>query len=40
METVISGKYITIVAKFNKTNFILTSYITDKIKTGNKIYEK
>ena len=34
------GKYITVVAKFNKTNFILTSYITDKIKTGDKIYEK
>lgn len=34
------GKYLTVVVKINKRNFILTSYLTDKIITGIKSYEK
>ncbi len=33
------GKYISVVFKINTRNFILTVYITDKIKAGEK-YEK
>ena len=38
-DKVLNGKYIVVVTKINKRNFILTSYLTDKIKTGKK-YEK
>lgn len=31
-----SGIYITVVAKFNDRNFILTAHMTDKIKMGEK----
>jgi len=34
------GKYLTVVVKIDKRSFILTSYLTDKIITGEKIYEK
>ena len=34
------GKYLAVVVKINKRNFILTSYLTDKTITGKKIYEK
>lgn len=34
------GKYLTVVVKADKRNFILTSYLTDKIITGTKIYGK
>jgi hypothetical protein len=34
------GKYLAVVVKVNKRNFILTNYLTDKIITGEKIYEK
>jgi len=33
-------KYLAVVVKIDKRNFILTCYLTDKIKTGEKIYEK
>lgn len=33
-------KYLVVVVKINERNFILTYYFTDKIKTGEKIYEK
>jgi hypothetical protein len=33
-------KHLVAVVKVNKRNFILTCYLTDKIKTGEKIYEK
>lgn len=35
-----AGKYLAVVIKINKRNFVLTCYLTDKIKTGKKIYEK
>lgn len=34
------GKYLVVVAKVNKRNFILTYYLTDTIKTGQKVYEQ
>ena len=34
------GKYLAVVVKINRRNFILTSYLTDKTITGKKIYEK
>lgn len=34
------GKYLTVVIKINKRNFILTGYLTNKIITGEKIYGK
>lgn len=34
------GKFLVVVVKINKRNFVLTSYLTDKIKTGEIIYEK
>lgn len=34
--TILKGKYIVVVAKLNKRNFILTGYVTDKIKIGEK----
>jgi len=34
------GKYLTIVVKVNKRNFILTCYLTDRIISGERIYEK
>jgi len=34
------GKYFVVVAKTNLRNFILTCYLTDKIKTGERINEK
>lgn len=38
-DKILNGKYIAVVVKINKRSFILTSYLTDKIKTGVK-YEK
>jgi len=35
-----SGKYLAVVVKTNQRNFILTCYLTDKIITGQKIYEQ
>jgi len=34
------GKYLVVVAKINERNFVLTAYLTDRILTGKKIYEK
>lgn len=34
------GKYFVAVAKVNERSFILTCYLTDKIMTGETIYEK
>lgn len=36
---ILGGKYIVVLARFNERNFILTSYITDKIMAGDH-YEK
>lgn len=38
-DNILNGKYVAVVTRINKRNFILTSYLTDKIKTGEK-YEK
>lgn len=35
-----NGKYLVVVVKTNKRNFVITCYLTDKIKTGQKIYDK
>lgn len=37
-DTILSGKYIAVVVKTNQRNFILTSYLTSHIKTG-EIYD-
>lgn len=39
-EEILSGKYLLIVVKTNKNNFIITAYITDKIKEGEIIWRK
>lgn len=37
--TILQGKYIAVVVKFNERNFILSSYLTNHIKSGEK-YEQ
>ena len=38
-QNILDGKYIAVVVKINQRNFILTAYLTKKIKTGVN-YEK
>lgn len=38
-DTILDGKYIAVTVKLNERNFILTSYLTDHIKSGER-YEK
>lgn len=35
-----NGKYIVVVIKKNKRNFMLTAYITDRVKGGKIIWQK
>ena len=35
-DTIKKGKYINVTVKSNERNFILTAYITDKIRAGEK----
>ena len=37
---IFDGKYLLVVVKKNKRDFIITIYITDKIKGGEVIWEK
>ena len=34
------GKYLTVVVKVNERSFVLTCYLTNKILTDKKLYEK
>lgn len=38
-DTILNGKYIAVVVKVNGRNFILSSYLTGRIKSGEK-YEQ
>lgn len=39
-EEILGGKYLLVVVKINKSNFIITAYITDRIKEGEIIWRK
>jgi len=38
-DKILSGKYIAVVVRVNRRSFIITAYITDKVKIGKK-YEQ
>lgn len=38
-DTILDGKYIAVTVKLNERNLILTSYLTNRIKSGER-YEK
>ena len=39
-EDILSGKYIVVVVKTYLRDFVLTAYLTDKIKEGELLWEK
>jgi hypothetical protein len=39
-SSLFGGKYILVVVKMNKRNFLVTAYVTDYIKTGEEIWKK
>lgn len=39
-KEILGGKYLLVVVKINKNNFIITAYITDKIKEGEIIWKE
>lgn len=38
-DSILGGKYIQVTVKLNERNFVLTSYLTNRIKSGER-YEK
>ncbi|MDI6767693.1 MAG: hypothetical protein QME52_12800 [Bacteroidota bacterium] len=38
--TILGGKYILVVVKTNKRNFIVTAYVTDYIKAGDELWKR
>ena len=39
-SSILGGKYLLVVIKTNKRNFVITAYITDYIKTGEEIWKR
>jgi len=39
-ESLLKGKYILVVVKSNKRNFLVTAYVTDYIKIGEEIWKR
>ena len=39
-KDVLGGKYIAVVVKVNNKGFILTSYVTDRVKRGDEVWRK
>ena len=37
--TILGGKYILVVVKTNRRNFIVTAYVTDYIKAGDELWK-